>query len=555
MLGLNTLRIALATLLGVVVSSIPTTVIAEGEPPNVILIVLDDFGSGQFAPLALDIVLEDVDPGLVAYSQALGDDSYDAEAALNAAQNAMPFMDTLVSESALFTNAYAASSLCAPSRQAILTGTSPTRWGAYRNIDINVCGFPENRSLPAILQHDGYSTGFVGKWHVGSKDQSIRKRILANGGTEKDAIEAGYMGSVVERDHPLNNGFDYAFFYNLWECPYYDSTHLWENRTHTGKQPEYNTDLFTDKGLAFIKDALEAGDPFFLEIAYHSVHIPLNVDAPEKYQGYITTGDRSVDQFYTHVYAIDHSIKRIVDTLKDHRAWDNTILFFTSDNGATCKVGDGDLSLVPGNLRRQGHKGQYFLGGVQVPLVVSWPARFGSGQRIDRMVSLMDLLPTAIDAAGLELPNNIDGKSLVGLLEDDQAPHHHQLFFAGIQAPAWGYTGKGVIGNAQKRRDQFPGAWAVIQDDWILRYVGELDQGLTYSNPTGKPSSLSLHNLEDDPLEIDNRIEQFPELTSEMQKHYDAFAETLPPPHRWSKKRWNELVPDSNPDKAIASAN
>ena len=180
----------------------------------------------------------------------------------------------------------------------------------------------------------------------------------------------------------------------------------WEtNRNYTGKQSEYNTDQFTRVAMDFMEQSLDGDKPFFVELALHAVHLPLNVDAPEHYAKRFNTGYKSIDQFYSHVYGVDQSVKRIVDMLKQRGVWENTILFFMSDNGATCKVGAGDLSLIPGNGQYRGHKGQYYLGGTRVPLMMVWPDKIKKPVQIEQSVSLMDVIPTALEAAGAAIPD------------------------------------------------------------------------------------------------------------------------------------------------------
>lgn len=520
--------------------------VQAASKPNVLIVLLDDYGTGQFAPLMKELQLDQVDPKFRAYTETL-EEPYDQQVALDTAKIAMPFMDTLAEHGVLFSRAFSASSLCAPSRQGLLTGDNPIRWGAYRNIDINVCGLPKGRSLVERMQGAGYATAMIGKWHVGTRDHSIRDNILAAGGTDEEVKTSGYWGSVIERDHPLNHGFDYAFFYNLWECDFYDSTIIWEDRTFTGKQPEYNTDLFTSKAMAFMEQSIKDDKPFLVELALHAVHIPLDVDAPEKYAKRFDTGDQAVDRFYSHLYGVDESVRRIVDMLKERGEWENTILFIAGDNGATCKVGAGDLSLIPGNGIHQGHKGQQYLGGIRVPLMMVWPERIKKPLHIEQAVSLMDVLPTALDAAGAAQPKGIEGKSLLPILSTNSVSLHPQLFFAGIHAPAWGFSGKKAIGNAQERRDLWHGAWVIVDGDYILRYVGTLDPGLEQEDPEGLAPFYALHNLKTDPLEQTNLIEKCPEIAERMKKMYMAYADTLPPPHGWDRKRWAELVP--NPGK------
>lgn len=514
--------------------------------PNILVILLDDFGIGQFAPVAQQLELDHLDPGFLAYTEALGDEAYDKQAALEAARNAMPYTTELSEQAVVFSRAFATSSLCAPSRQGLLTGCNQTRWGAYRNIDINVCGLPTGSCLADRFRSLGYRTGLVGKWHAGSRDHAMRDRILAEGGTEEDVEDSGYWGSVCEKDHPLNNGFDYYYGYNRWECDFYDAKLIWENREFAGRQRQYNTDLFTDKAIAFIEQALDEGKPFLMDLALHAVHIPLNVDAPDRYAKRFNTGYTSIDQFYSHVYAVDESIRRIVDTLQARGEWENTMLFFTSDNGATCKYGGGDLSLIPGNGPFRGHKGQYFQGGIRVPLVMVWPEQIRKLQHIDQAVSLMDILPTALDAAGAEAPDAIDGRSLLPLLDHPDTTMHEHLCFTGIHAPAWGWSASNAIGGAQARRDLFPGAWVIVKDDWLLRYVGTLDPGLIQDLPDGQAPFFGLFNIREDPLEQTNLFEQEPDIAAHLIAAYDNYARTLPPPHGWDRKRWAELVPEDN---------
>ena len=114
--------------------------------------MLDDLGIGQFGPVARKLELEEIDPALLAYTDQLGEEGYDKQVALEAAREAMPFIAELSAQSAVCSRAFATSSLCAPSRQGLLTGTNQTRWGAYRNIDVNVCGLEYGHCLVKSFQ-------------------------------------------------------------------------------------------------------------------------------------------------------------------------------------------------------------------------------------------------------------------------------------------------------------------------------------------------------------------------------------------------------------------
>lgn len=524
------------------------------QRPNVLIVVLDDFGIGQFAPVARELELGEIDPEFLAYTLGLGAEAYDPKVALAAARRAMPFMDTLVKEGVMFNRAFAANSLCSPSRASLLTGVNSIRWGGYRNIDINVTGLPEGRSLVRRLQAQGYRTAMVGKWHLGERDETLRRRILDGGGTEKDAERAGYLGSCAPQSHPLSHGFDYAFFYNRWQSPYYESDLIWENHTHAGRQTEYNTDLFARKAGAFMEQALDARQPFFVELALHTVHVPQDVPAPAAYAERFQTGEKSVDLLYSHIYGVDQSIRRLVEMLKRRGAWENTILFFTSDNGATGKFTGGNLSLVPGNGAFRGHKGQTLLGGIRVPLVMVWPERIRSALRIEQAVSLMDLLPTVLDAAEIEAPAGLDGKSLLPLLQNPDLKQHDRLFFTSIHAPSWGFSGKHVIGDAEGRRDLFPGAWAVVEGDWLLRFVGTLAPGLLDTCPGGQSAHFELFNTRADPLEQHDLYATHPDVAARLTAAYREFAATLPPPPVWDRRHWDELMASVTRPASTASS-
>jgi uncharacterized sulfatase len=513
------------------------------QRPNVLVVILDDFGIGQFAPVSREVELGQLDPAFLAYTLGLGDEAYDPKVALEAARRAMPFMDSLVGQGVMFSRAFAANSLCSPSRASLLTGTNSVRWGGYRNIDINVTGLPQGRSLVGRLQAQGYRTAIVGKWHLGERDEALRQRILAAGGTEKDAEKAGYLGSCAPQSHPLNHGFDYAFFYNRWQSPYYETDLIWENHTHAGRQTEYNTDLFTRKAVSFIEQALERQQPFFVGLALHAVHVPQDVPAPASYAERFQTGVKPVDFFYSHVYGVDQAVRRLVELLKSRGAWENTILVFTSDNGATGKFSGGNLSLVPGNGPFRGHKGQVLQGGIRVPLVMVWPERIRSALRVEQTVSLMDVMPTVLEAAGIEVPAGLDGKSLLPVLKDPQRATHDRLFFTSIHAPSWGFTGKHVIGgDPEARRDLFPGAWAVVEGDWLLRFVGTLAPGLMDNCPTGQKAHFELFNIRHDPLEQYDLHATQPEVAARLTAAFREYAATLPPPPVWERRHWDEVM-------------
>lgn len=175
-----------------------------------------------------------------------------------------------------------------------------------------------------------------------------------------------------------------------------------------------------------------------------------------------------------------------------------------------------------------------------------WPEKIKEQVHVDQAVSLMDILPTALDAAGIEAPDNLDGRSLLPCIQAPNEPVRERLYFTGIHAPAWGYSGRYASVHPQKERDRFPGAWVIVEGDWLLRYVGTLDPGLMQDYPNGQEPFFGLFNMKDDPLELNDLYEQEPEIAARLKAAYDDHARNLPEPHAWDRKRWVELVPEDN---------
>jgi uncharacterized sulfatase len=396
--------------------------------PNFIVIMMDDFGVGQFAPLSSHITESSFDPQFQKFVEARG--LYTPEQALKASRAAMPTLMKLSEQGITFTNAYTSAALCAPSRCGIATGMHQNRFGMYENSDVTSGeGIPVKYILAPHFQNAGYATAQIGKWHLGPLDNVQYEKVLrkykipTNTGPAAlrqnyslvywELDEAGYFGSVVHSRHPLQNGFDYYYGYNYHQSKFYDETNVWEGYKHAGKQEGYNTEVFTDKAISFIEKSMTSGKPFFVNISYHAVHGPLNPQAPDIYFDHFEGYPPALRNFYAHVFAVDQAIEKIIRILEQYGALPNTCIVFTSDNGAAVSA----ANTMPGNAPHRGQKGQYVQGGFKVPLLYYWPGRIHSGRQSDALVSLLDILPTAMDAAGLKIPKKIDGKSLLPIFD------------------------------------------------------------------------------------------------------------------------------------------
>ncbi len=541
-------------------ATIPAWATAAPAPrkhPNVVLVVMDDFGIGQFAPLAKNIETKQFDPAFVEYLKKR-EQPYTPAQALDFSRRAMPTMISLARGGVLFSHAFATSNLCAPARNGILTGCLPNRFGLYQNTDVERTGFVPGTVLAARLKQAGYTTGFVGKWHAGPRlEGAIRQGVLKKHGVtqaqfaglpkekkreiDQEYQSSGASGSVMPSHHPLNNGFDYYFGYNTWQSPFYDAANIWENWNYAGVQKRYNTELFTDKAIDFIRGAKRAGKPFFVQVSYHAVHGPLKPQAPRRYFDKFPSESYELSNFYAHVNAVDEGVAALRTEIGDE--WDNTLFLFSGDNGAPLDV----ASPLPGNAPYAGHKGTFWQGGIRIPMLMHWPAGMRGGQVRNEMVSAMDMMPTALDAAGVPLPPDLDGRSVLPLTSGKTAKLHDHLVWAGIHARSWGFHRETVIGaNPEKRREESPGAWVATDGRFVLRFVTSTPKGLFKEAPDGAPAHYEMFDLSEDPTESKNIYDKVPQIAAQLKAVFFRQARTLPPPTVWRKDRWREMMPPDN---------
>lgn len=528
------------------------------QKPNVIFIMMDDLGFSQIAYISENISEKDYDPLFLEFT--LDNTDIPPEEALALSRQASPTLSRMAREGAMFTNAFAPSNLCAPSRIGIATGIHPNHMGMYRNVDVEATGPPPGSLLAGKLKEKGYATAHIGKWHLGRRDEGMVQRYMEKHGIEpppgsapvlrdypdirRELDENGYMGSTMPEYHALNNGFDYYFGYNMWESPFYNATNVWEGFKHAGTITAYNTDVFTEKAIEFIEKSIREGKPFYVQLHYHAVHAPLQPKAPDAYYDRFGSASYNLNNFYAHVFGVDENVRRLESLLKEKGMSENTLFVFTSDNGGSI---DG-ICTLPGNAPYRGHKGMYLLGGIKVPLFFYWPAGIKNPANKEQLVSTLDILPTIIDAAGIEVPDSIDGKSLLpALLKDSNKPVHEYLLWSGIHARAWGFNRITLLNPPLVSREMAPYAWVVIKDNHVLRFTGKTREGLYKDIPEGKPGILELYNMATDPGEKNNLLQQDANTFHELKTIWEEEAAGLPPPIATGRDKWEELVAGNNP--------
>ena len=310
----------------------------------------------------------------------------------------------LAEEGTVFESGYVTAPVCSPSRAGLLTGRYGSRFGVEGNIAYSPfddsLGLPvEETLISEYLQAAGYRTGIVGKWHLGaaSKFGPLRRGF-------------DYFYGMISGGHDYWN-IDASQLNNDYLAP------LIENKD-TASFDGYLTDALTDKAIDFINGS---GDqPFFLYLPYNAPHSPYQ--APDNLQQeYMQVSNKNSRAYMAMVHSIDLNIGRLVQALEDSGKRDNTVIFFLSDNGGPL-AGPADN----GNLREG--KGTLYEGGIRVPFLASWPARWPQGDTYPGMVISLDISATVLALAKAVVTDSarpIDGVNLDPYLrgEDNTAPH------------------------------------------------------------------------------------------------------------------------------------
>ncbi len=530
------------------------------EKPNIVLIMLDDVGTGWMPPYADRLTPSDVEELIVENyaDKRNGGNLIDVEKHLKAARTCMPTLAKLAADGAVFDRAFATANLCGPSRAGMLTGSFQQRWGAYRNVDVEDHGIPKGYTVLADpLAAAGYRCGMVGKWHVSTKDETLKEKIWADvlGETEwpippgakrrwkelKGHLnKSGYSHSCAEGQHPLDYGFSYYFGYNAPGSEYYNASGLWENRELVPPRPdgEFLTDLFNEKSCAFIEAALQEENPFLLYYAPMTLHGGIK-PPPEHYSESFDTGVRFSNQYAGHLRALDAGLAKMIQMLEKHGQLDNTLIIFTSDNGGT------HYGVPPHNAPFRGGKGTGWLGGTHVPFVVWQPGVVKPGINSE-IVSLADVMPTVLDAAGVDCPQNMDGLSLLPFLigTADCGPRI-SLGSAGLQSSRWShcYEAGGEV-NKKDASDCPLYVWYLDRDHLLLRTTA-VQPGLYKILPDGFPARTDLYDLRSDRQQLNNLAGGSPERVRQMDLKINRWLGGMPPPltsHQEDYRQLKELT-------------
>jgi arylsulfatase A-like enzyme len=383
-----------------------------------------------------------------------------------------PHLDRLASQSAVMEQWYSNAPVCAPARASILTGRFPARAGVAGNGGNLKPGIP---TLGRQFQMAGYRTAAIGKWHLGLNPESL----------------------------PNAQGFDYFYgflngcidFYShrfYWGEPGRPNFHdLYRNREEIFEDGRYFTERIAEETVGFLEANRQA--PFSAYVAFNAPHYPMH--APEKYMARFGGMPLERRTYAAMISAVDDAIGQIRATLESQGRWENTLLFFTGDNGATTekRAGlNGQYATAGSNGKYRGYKFSVFDGGVHVPGFIHWPGRIRARQ-VKQLGQAMDILPTALEAANLARPAGMDGSSLWKVLTEDAASPHEALYWSN------------------------QGATAVRRGDWKLVIGGkEFDRRPEGNKSLAGEDALFLSHLGEDPSETINLRKKHPLLVDEL---------------------------------------
>ena len=478
--------------------------------PNVIIIVADDLGYADMSFL----------------SQSPRDVKTTA-------------IDRLAAEGTYFSNAYATSPICSPSRCGLITGRYQQRWGNYW---YGQGGLPNaEQTIPQTLKELGYSTHKIGKTHL-------------NGGPA---------------EHPLDHGFDefLGFIHHTWDYIRLSSKDLAAYKTRSGGKPlgilnvgplergkgdsasydeGFTTEIFTDEAIKIIESGKNSDTPFYIQLEHNAVHMPTYIADPDyaRKAGYEQpVWDREADQwefpfwdprniswadwhkkwghlgevdplgrkrYLANLMALDDNIGRLLKTLDETGQRKDTVIVFMSDNGGT-------INTYSNNTPLRGYKYMFGEGGVRIPIIVSWPGHLPQSETRHRIVSGMDVFPTVVALAGGKSPENLDGRVLLPSLAGKpiESVHDHLCFSDG------------------------KGTWSIRQGDWKLisspgwnhlSYRLDDENIAHRSEDVLYPKGLVLFNLKEDIGETTDLASQHPDRIQAMKALYEAWRAKMGKP-------------------------
>ncbi len=430
--------------------------------PNIILLMADDLG--------------------------WGDVGYNANNKIRT-----PNVDNMASKGIVFERFYTSSSICSPTRGSCLTGRHPYRYGI---LAAHTAGMRVGEiTIAEVLKDYGYSTGFFGKWHLGWIDPE----------------EKGNRGFYSP---PWHHGFDECFAttsavptwnpsvtpkgWNAWGetegTPWKGGTPYVQNGNPVKDDMEGDdSKVMMDRVIPFIEKNSSTGTPFLAVVWFHTPHEPV-VAGPEYLDIYKSLDSEKQRHYYGCITAMDEQIGRLREELRRLGIQENTVVFFTSDNGTAdqaAKEGYGSTGLF------RGHKHTMYEGGIRVPSLMEWPGHT-SHRHVEFLCGTVDYFPTILELTGTEIKDNrpLDGISLVSVINGENLER------------------SGFITAGFKRLNRGEDGITIIEHRYKL------------VRPP-KSKEFELYDLQEDPSEQKNLAGELPSVVKEMKEKLKTWQNSV----------------------------
>ena len=410
-----------------------------------------------------------------------------------------PSMDALARSGVRFTSGYVSGTWCSPTRAGLLTGRYQERWAHEPGGQLDpLLRLPLSETTIADrLRAAGYATGIVGKWHLGtSPDFHPQQRGF-------DEF-FGFLGG----GHSYHTGLPNIVFPDRTGAGQ-DFGSVMEGNilrgTESVEESEYLTDAFGREAVSFIER--HQAHPFFLYLSFNAVHTPMHAD-DVRLAKFAAIEDPVRRIYAAMTLAMDDAIGRVIDKLKQVGLEEDTLIFFLSDNGGpTVHKFAYNASR---NTPLRGSKGFTLEGGIRVPFVVSWKGHLSAGEDYDQPVIQLDILPTALAAAGVEAEPDwkLDGVNILPqLMNQSTAAPHEALYWRSM------------------------GQMAVRQGDWkLVTYMNKIDEGDVLRSENPPPTPHRLYNLRDDIGETNDLAASETDKFNELKSLWDEWNATMAEP-------------------------
>jgi arylsulfatase A-like enzyme len=411
-----------------------------------------------------------------------------------------PVMDEMAAAGLQFDRFYAAAPVCSPTRGSVLTGRHPNRFGCF---SWGHTLRPQEVTLAEALHEAGYATGHFGKWHLGSM----------------------WADSPV---CPGNSGFD----------EWFSSPNFYENSpllSHNGEVVETSGEssmVTVEAALPFMRQAVRSDQPFLAVIWFGNPHSPHQ--AVDELRELYPDQEPRIANFLGEVTGIDRAMGRLRDEIRGMDIAENTLLWYTSDNGAIPQGSTGGL---------RGKKGNLYEGGLRVPAIIEWPGTINEHRVIDEPCGTVDIYPTVLEMAGVAVAEQpvLDGVSLAGVIEGHDLERNKPLGFwvypeGGISTPAAKWmaemqtmqregrapSDRQLNADAGEIEETVPADVLRGRSAWI-----DGDLKLHRSPRNGRNATFELYNLDADPTESEDLAATHPDRVQAMAESLESWQRSV----------------------------